>query len=302
MAIQGEKKLLEGKICLITGATSGIGKETAFGLAKAGGTVVIVARNPDKGARVVQEIKESTGNPNIDLLIADLSKQADIRNLATQFRQKYAHLHVLVNDAGAVYMRRQETPDGIEMTFGVNHLAEFLLTNLLIDMLKASAPSRIINVSSAAHLRARLDLTDLQGRKLFSGFRAYGASKLANLYFTYELARRLEGTGVTVNALHPGFVRSNFGRNNPGGIIVRALSAIMGISVEKGARTSIYLATSPEVKSVTGRYFVKCKAVRSSHASYDQDIGRRLWEISEELTGLARTGQEPAKVSVQGNS
>ncbi len=302
MVTQGEKKLLEGKICLVTGATSGIGKETALALAREGGTVVIVARNPEKGARVVQEIKDSTGNSNIDLLIADLSRQADVRNLATQFRQKYAYLHVLVNDAGAVYMRRQETVDGIEMTFGVNHLAGFLLTNLLLDMLKASAPSRIINVSSRAHVGAHLELDDLQGRKSYSGFRAYGASKLANLYFTYELARRLEGTGVTVNALHPGFVRSNFGRNNPGGIVVRALSALMGISVQKGALTSIYLATSPEVERVTGKYFVKCRPVRSNHISYDRDIARRLWDISEELTGLARKGEIPEKVSIQGNS
>lgn len=301
MAIQGKKRLLEGKICLVTGATSGIGKETAFGLAREGGTVVIVARNPEKGSRIVQEIKDSTGNPHVDLLIADLSRQADVRNLATQFRQKYAHLHVLVNDAGGVYMRRQETADGIEMTFGVNHLAGFFLTNLLLDILKASAPSRIINVSSAAHLRAHLDLADLQGKKTYSGVRAYGASKLAILYFTYELARRLEGTYVTVNALHPGFVRSNFARNNRGGFLVRVLSAIIGISVEKGARTSIYLATSPEVEHVTGKYFVKCKAVQSNHMSYDRELARRLWEISEELTGLARKGELAVKVPVQGN-
>ncbi len=301
MEIRGKKKLLEGKICLVTGATSGIGKETALGLAREGGTVVIVARNPEKGARVAQEIKILTGNPNVDLLIADLSKLADVRQLATQFRQKYAHLHVLVNDAGGVNMRRQETVDGNELTFGVNHLAGFLLTNLLLDRLKASAPARIINVSSAAHLRARLDLDDLQGRRTFSGFRAYGASKLANLYFTYELARRIEGTGVTVNALHPGFVRSNFGRNNPGGILVRVLSGIMGISIEKGSRTSIYLATSPEVEGVTGKYFVKCKPVSSSKVSYDREIARRLWEISEQLTGLAQEGKNGIKVPVEGN-
>jgi len=221
------------------------------------------------------------------LLLADLANLQDVRNLAAAFQQKYDQLHVLINNAGLFMLRRAETAEGFEMTFGVNHLAEFLLTNLLLDVVKSSAPARIINVSSAAHERAQLNLDDLQGKKSFSGMRAYGQSKLANLYFTYELARRLEGTGVTANALHPGFVKTNFGRNNPGGRVIGFISALFGISAQKGALTSIYLATSPDVEGVSGQYFVKCKAVPSSKVSQDAEIARQLWDTSEQLTGLA---------------
>lgn len=296
--MQANMRVLEGRICLITGATSGIGQATAIGLANAGGTVVIVARNHEKGISTVEEIQKLTGNPNIDMLVADLASQQDIHRLANEFQQKYSNLHVLINNAGILNMFRQESVDGIEMTFAINHLAGFLLTHLLLNELKISAPARIVNVSSAAHLRAHLNLDDLQGRTQYSGYRAYGQSKLANLYFTYELARRLKGTGVTANALHPGFVHTNFGRNNRGGKLIGALSTIMGISPEKGALTSIYLAISPELDKVTGNYFVKSKAVPSSPVSYDLTIAQRLWEISEQLTGFSEESAERIPVAI----
>ncbi|MEX2684782.1 MAG: SDR family oxidoreductase [Candidatus Sigynarchaeota archaeon] len=281
---------LDGKICLITGATSGIGKATAFGLAKAGGTVVIVARNREKGTSVVQSIKEKTGNTKIDLLIADLSRQADIRNLASTFKQNYDRLHVLINNAGIILFQRVETVDGLEMIFAVNYLSQFLLTNLLLDVIKRSAPARIINMSSNAQgwWGTRLDLNDLQGKKHFSGFLAYAGSKLAIICFTYELARRLEGTGVTVNALHPGLVKTNFGRSDQGkgpGFL-GFISTLFGTSPEKGARTSLYLAMSPDIEGVTGKYWKNCKQIRSAPISHDTGIARRLWDISEQLTGL----------------
>nr|MDO8085343.1 SDR family oxidoreductase [Candidatus Sigynarchaeum springense] len=280
---------LDGKVCLVTGATSGIGKETAFGLARAGGTVVLVARNQEKGAAVVRSIKEKTGNANISLLIADLSRQADIRNLASTFQQNYDKLHVLINNAGIILFQRVETVDGLEMIFAVNYLSQFLLSNLLVDVMKRSAPARIINMSSNAQgwLGTRLDLDDLQGERHFSGFLAYAGSKLAIICFTYELARRLEGTGVTVNALHPGLVKTNFGRSDQGKAagFIGFIAAMFGTSPEKGARTTMYLATSPDVAGITGKYWKNCKQIRSAPISYDTGIARKLWNISEQLTG-----------------
>lgn len=278
---------MKGKICLITGGTGGIGRVTAQALAQTGASVVMVARNPQKAEGVVREIREKTGNPQVDYLLGDLSVQADVRRVAAAFRERYNRLDVLINNAGLYFWKRQLSQDGIEMTFALNHLAYFLLTNLLLDMLIANAPSRIVNVSSVAHVGARLDLDDLQNKHWVFGWSVYGRSKLANLYFTYELARRLKGTGVTVNALHPGFVATNFGRSN-GGIfdLVFKIGQIAAISPEQGAKTSIYLATSPEVEGVTGKYFRKCKAIPSSRISYDEEIARRLWLLSEEMTGL----------------
>lgn len=197
-----------------------------------------------------------------------------------------------MNNAGSFFMSRQESVDGIEMTFALNHLGYFLLTNLLLDTLEASAPARIVNVSSAAHERAQIDFEDLQGRQKYSGWQAYGQSKLANVLFTYELARRLEGTGVTVNALHPGFVATNLGAGTYGliGRLFKKLVNLRGVSPEEGARTSIYLATSSEVEGVTRKYFVEQKAVPSSEASYDEATARRLWQVSAELTGLSVPG------------
>ncbi|MBN1485053.1 MAG: SDR family oxidoreductase [Chloroflexia bacterium] len=276
-----------GRVCLVTGAAAGIGAVTALELAQRGAAVVIVDRDAEKGAITAEQIRQRMGNPNVELMRADLSSQEEIRRLARQFKRRYQRLDVLVNNAGAMFERRQESVDGIEMTFALNYLGYFLLTNLLLDTIQASAPARIVNVSSRSHARARIDFDDLQSRSGYRGLQAYAHSKLAILLFTYELARRLEGTGVTANALHPGVVATNFGLNQGGilGLFMRLFRfAFMG--PEQGARTSIYLATSPEVEGVTGQYFVKCQAVSSSPASYDIATARRLWQVSAELVGL----------------
>ncbi len=274
-------KPMHGKVCIVTGAASGIGAMTAQALAQQGAAVILVGRDSEKGAVTVNRIKRQTGNPAVEFMRADLSAQKEIRRLAQQFRSHYQHLDVLVNNAGAIFARRQETVDGIEMTFALNYLSYFLLTNLLLDTIEASVPARIINVASRSHARAQIDFDDLQSRSGYRGLQAYAHSKLAIVLFTYELARRLEGTGVTVNALHPGVVATNFGMNESGilGLVMR-LFRFAFISPEQGAQTSIYLATSPEVEGVTGKYFVKCEAVPSSPASYDAATASRLWRVS----------------------
>jgi NAD(P)-dependent dehydrogenase (short-subunit alcohol dehydrogenase family) len=279
--------LLHGKVCMVTGATSGVGLVTAQALARQGATLIVVGRNPERGAATVSRIQHETGNSAVELIIADLSAQAQVRQLASEVQRRFARLDVLINNAGALFMQRQLSHDGIEMTFALNHLAYFLLTNLLLDHLKASPSARIVNVSSEAHRGARLDFADLQGQHRYRGWRAYARSKLANILFTYELARRLEGTSVIANALHPGFVATNFGRNNRGitAILLRLLQ-LAAISPEEGAQTIIHLASSAAVKDITGAYFVKKKAVRSSEVSYDRAAADRLWRVSVELTGL----------------
>jgi len=279
---------MQGKVCLITGGTSGIGKSTAHELARMGATVVIVGRNAQKTSQVVEEIRQASGNNAVDSLLADLSSQREVRRLANEFKSKYSHLHVLLNNAGAVFMRRQLSVDGIEMTFALDHLASFLLTNLLLDKIKASAPARIINVSSGAHTSGKIEFDNLQGERNYSS-RAYGNSKLATILFTMELARRLEGTGVTVNALHPGFAATGFGKNNPGFLmkIIRAVVPLIARSPAKGAETSIYLASSPEVQSITGKYFVDCKVTQPAPQATDMVVARRLWDVSAEMAHLA---------------
>src|SRR5579859_680962 len=217
---------MQGKICLLTGATSGIGKATALELANMGATVVLVSRNKDKGEALKSELVQQTGNTALDVLSADLSSQEAIRQLVAEFKQRYQQLHVLINNAGMFALSRQETVDGIEMTLAVNYLAPFLLTNLLLDVLKASAPARIVTVASDAQNLGLLNLDDLQMKKRYRIFGAYAQSKLAEILFTYELARRLEGTGVTANCLHPGFVRTNIGQDssNP---LLRSLTRII---------------------------------------------------------------------------
>jgi NAD(P)-dependent dehydrogenase (short-subunit alcohol dehydrogenase family) len=278
------------KICLITGATSGIGKATAMGLANMGASVVMVGRDRGRGEAALAEIKEKCTNASVDLMLADLSSQQEIRRLADEFKEAYPRLDVLINNAGLFRSKRITTADGLEMTFAVNHLAYFLLTKLLLDVLEASAPSRIVNVSSGEQRNGTIDFDDLQGEKGYEGPKAYSQSKLADVLFTYELARRLEGTGVTANCLHPGGripVRTNFGSGVSGvfGFTVRALRPLM-ISPEKGAETSIYLASSQEVEGLSGRYFVKKAESRSSDVSYDERIAKRLWEVSADLTNL----------------
>jgi retinol dehydrogenase 12 len=281
---------LSGKVCLVTGATSGIGAVTARELARRGASVVIVGRSPSKCEATVRGIREQTGSAAVESLVADLSAQAEVRRLAREFRQRQPRLDVLINNAGAVFLQRRESVDGIEMTFALNHLAYFLLTNLLLDLLTASTPARVINVSSAAYEGMTLDFDDLQEGRRYRGFRAYSRSKLANLLFTFELARRLEGTGVTVNALHPGFVATNFfAGNGPVGWLMRRSAGLFAIGPEEGARTTLYLASAPEVEGITGRYFVKGRPVASSPASRDPAAALRLWQVSEEMTGLAAT-------------
>jgi NAD(P)-dependent dehydrogenase (short-subunit alcohol dehydrogenase family) len=276
---------MKGKVCLITGATQGIGLAAAIDIAKHGPTMVLVARDPKRGEAAVAEVKEKSGNPSVELMLADLSSLASIRRLADTFKAKYDRLHVLINNAGAIAMQRSLTEDGYETTFAVNHLAYFLLTNLLLDVMKASAPARIINVSSEAQRQGTINFDDLHGERRYSGMRAYGQSKLANVLFTYELARRLQGTGVTANCLHPGVVATGFGRNNSGifKILVQIASPFL-LTPEKGARTTVYLATSPDVEGVTGKYFDKSREKKSIPESYDLAIAKRLWEVSEELT------------------
>lgn len=284
--------MMKDKVCLVTGATAGLGRATARQLARQGATVIVVGRDREKSRATVSDIKQQTGNPNVESMLADLSVQEEVRALAGQFKSKYQSLNVLVNNAGAIFLRRQESADGIEMTFALNHLSYFLLTNLLLDTLKASAPARIINVSSRAHVRVSgLNFDDLQNRKGYAGQQVYGQSKLANVLFTYELARRLEGSRITVNALHPGFVATRFATNN--GVLARLarpLLDLFAINVEEGAQTMVYLATSPEVEGMTGKYFYRQQAISSSPASYDEEAARRLWEVTATMTGLPIAG------------
>jgi len=279
---------MTGKICLVTGATAGIGAATALGLAQSGATVVILGRSAAKCQATVQHIQQQVPGAQVDYLQADLAAQADIRRATGEYAQRYAGLDVLINNAGINQIERQVSPDGIELVLATNHLSYFLLTHLLLDRLKARAPARIINVSSFVHSRAKINFENLQA----GGLSAYPQSKLANLLFTYELARRLDGSGVTVNALNPGLVRSAFGLNLPGpsALIKRVLNAVRGISPEEGAQTSLYLATSPEVAGVTGMYFEKCKPIQSSAAARSRADAQRLWDLSAQLTGLPANG------------
>ena len=276
---------MQGKTAIVTGGTNGIGLVTARALAGMGAQVTIISRNAEKCAAVAGAIQAEVGNP-VEFIAADLSTLAGIMQAAAAFKQRHTHLHVLVNNAGAMFTHRQLTSDGYEMTFALNHLNYFLLTNLLLDVLKASAPARIVNVSSGAHLRASLDFDNLQSEKHFASMQAYGQSKLANVLFTYELARRLEGSGVTANALHPGFIATGFARNN--GPLYNFGMNIIGLFIrkpEQGAQTSLYLASSPEVEGVSGKYFIDCKPVNSSPLSYDKALAEKLWQVSLELTG-----------------
>jgi len=275
---------MKGRICMITGANSGIGRATALGLAEMGATIIMICRDKNRGENAQSEIIEQTGNKSVDLFICDLSSQQSIRDFVSEFKQKYQNLHVLINNAGVVLRHRTLTVDGIETNLAVNHLAPFLLTNLLLDVIKESKPSRIINVSSAMHMNAQIDFEDLQSEKTYRGYRTYSRSKLALMYFTYELSKKLENTGVTVNSLHPGLIRTNLGRDQF--IVARWMQKHLFKSPKKGAETSIYLATSPEVENVTGKYFANKQPRKSSEESYNKELAKKMWEISSELTKL----------------
>jgi retinol dehydrogenase 12 len=277
-------KSMLNKTVLITGATSGIGLVTARELARRGAHVTIVSRSADKCAHVVDEIKEAVDNPNVEFIAADLSVRDEVHRTAYDFKKRHPRLDVLINNVGSIFMSRQVSKDGLEMTFALNHISYFLLTHLLLDVLKASAPARVINVSSNAHRRAKIWFDDIQLDKNYSGFAAYSQSKLCNILFTYELARRLEGSGVTVNALHPGFVASEFAKNN--GFLIRLimrLIAPIAKSINDGASTSIYLASSREVEGVSGKYFIDSRESASNPASYDKQAAEKLWNLSLEM-------------------
>jgi NAD(P)-dependent dehydrogenase (short-subunit alcohol dehydrogenase family) len=278
---------LTGKTCVVTGASSGIGFETARELTRRGARVTLLSRSAERCQAAAARIRQETGNPEVDFIAADLSSLAEIRRAAEEILRREERLDVLVNNAGGFFWKRRETVDGLELTFALNHLSYFLLTNLLLERLKASAPGRIVCVSSDAHRGAKLNFDDLQNKRKYAGFRTYAQSKLMNVLFTYELSRRLEGSRVTANALHPGFVASGFGKNN--GLLFRLampLAQLGAISPQEGARTSITLASSPEVEGVSGKYFTREKEVKSDPASYDEQSARWLWDVSAELTRL----------------
>jgi NAD(P)-dependent dehydrogenase (short-subunit alcohol dehydrogenase family) len=278
---------LDGRTCLVTGATSGIGLETARGLAALGAQVVMVGRDRERAAQARAEVIEKSGNDRVDVLLADLSSLAGVRDLAREFLAAYPALHVLVNNAGTVELRRTTTVDGFEKTFAVNHLAYFLLTNLLLPRLRESAPARIVNVASEAHRVGRLDLGDLQSEKSYAVARVYGTSKLLNLLFTVELAARLEGSGVTANSLHPGAVSTRLGKNN--GMVARLAIGLLRpffLTPEQGAANSIYVAAAEELEGVNGKYFVRQCAVEPSRRSRRRGLARRVWARSSALVGL----------------
>jgi retinol dehydrogenase 14 len=278
---------MAGRTVLITGATSGIGRATALGLARMGAHLTIIGRDRRRTEDAAREIR-AAGGGRVDLFIADMSSQAEVRELAEQVLQSLPRIHVLINNVGGYFDTRHVTADGLERTFALNHLAPFLLTNLLLEKLKQSASARVVTVSSNAQTTGRIDFSNLQGEKSYSGARAYSQSKLANVLFSYELARRLKGTSVTANALHPGVVSTSFGAEDPATvqrIFLPFLRPFMK-SPAQGAATSIHLASAPELGQVTGRYFANNHPKKSSGPSYDQATAARLWQVSADLVGV----------------
>ncbi len=279
-------KSLTGKTSIVTGANSGIGEEVALALATMGATVVMVCRDATKGETARKEIVARSGNSMVELMVTDLSSLTSVRTLAQKFLEIHDKLHILVNNAGVIMGKRVGTPDHLETTFEVNYLSHFLLTMLLLDVLKASAPSRIVNVTSSAHYRGKMDFDDLQEEKNFGAMKSYCQSKLAQVLFTHEMAKKLEGTGVTVNAVHPGAVRTRWGDEAGAlGIGIRIARPFM-LSPEKGAQTPIFVATSPEVEGITGKYWSKKKEKEPSKEADDENEARLLWAISAKLTGV----------------
>jgi retinol dehydrogenase 12 len=280
---------MNDKVCIVTGANSGIGLATAIGLAKQGAQVVMACRDLDRASEAQSKIKKDSGSDSVDLLQLDLGSQASIHAFAETFLAKYDRLDVHINNAAVVPTKRQETTDGYEAQFGVNHLGPFLLTNLLLDILKVSAPSRVVTVSSMLHVKGDINFDDLQSEQSYDAMKAYNNSKLANMLFAFELARKLEGTGVTSNALHPGVVNTALSRNIP--IFLKPLVKIAGLFMlnpDKGATTSLHVATNPDLETTTGKYFDECKDSRYSSKADDQEVATKLWELSEEMTAQSR--------------
>jgi retinol dehydrogenase-14 len=287
---------MAGRAVLITGGTGGIGKATAIGLAMIGARVGITGRDLARAEQAAADIRATSGNPAVDAFAADMTSQAEVRRLAASVLDAYPRLHVLLNNVGGFWAHRHLTADGLEHTFALNYLAPFLLTNLLLDRLKASAPARVITVSSGVQATGRIDFDDLQGAHNYSGQRAYNQSKLADVMFTNELARRLEGTGVTANSLHPGMVRTNFGAEDQAGwftVVGRVVLPLLK-TPEQGAQTSIYLASSPDVEGVTGKFFADREPLTANKIAYDTDMAARLWQVSADLVGIASSDTIPA--------
>lgn len=280
---------MQNKVVLITGATNGIGLEAARQIARTGATVVIAGRDANRLAQALADVRQSAGSANVDGLLADLTEVAGMRSLADEFLARYQRLDVLLNNAGALYTEHQLTADGFERTFALNHLSYFVVTQMLLATLQSSAPARIVNVSSTAHVGGAINFDDLHGMSGYSPLKAYSQSKLANVMFTYELARRLEGTGVTANVLHPGVVRSGFGHNNKGFVgritsgVLSMMQRVGGVDVVQGADTAVYLCCAPEVEGITGNYWYKRRQKESSPASIDQSQWTKLWEASEAM-------------------
>lgn len=291
--------LMTGKNVVVTGGTAGIGKATAVGLAALGARVAITGRDRIRAEAAAADIRAASGNPAVDVFSADMSAQAEVRRLAGEVLDAYPRLDVLVNNVGGFWAHRHVTADGLERTFALNHLGPFLLTNLLLDRLKASAPARVVTVSSGAHAAGRIDFDDLQGSTTYSGQRAYSASKLANVMFTYELARRLDGTGVTATVLHPGVVRTNFGADDQAGLIKAMLPLVRPFmkTPAAGAATPIYLASSAQVERVTGQYFANGKPKTSNKVAYDTSAAARLWKVSAALVGLTAVPTPAARTT-----
>lgn len=279
--------MTNGRVVVVTGATSGIGRAAATAIARSGARLVLVARDAARAAATVDEIGRATGNRDVDVVLGDLAVQADVRAVAETVGARHPRIDVLLNNAGVVHLKRTTTPDGIETTLAVNHLAPFMLTLLLRDALRAAAPARIVTVASEAHRFGRLDFDDLGNARRYRTMRVYGQSKLCNILFTYELARRLAGARVTANCLHPGAVATRLGQNN--GRVATVLTKLLAPffrSPEGGADTAVHLALSPEVADATGAYFANRRPIRSSRITYDECVQRRLWDASEALTGV----------------
>jgi NAD(P)-dependent dehydrogenase (short-subunit alcohol dehydrogenase family) len=279
---------MAGKVVLVTGGTGGIGKATAIGLAALGARVGITGRDIARAEQAAADIRTASGNPAVDSFAADMSSQAEVRRLASAVMNAYPRLDVLVNNVGGFWAHRHTTADGLEHTFALNHLASFLLTNLLLDRLKASAPARVVTVSSHVQAEGRIDFDDPQGARKYSGQSAYSQSKLANVLFTNELARRLEGTRVTATSLHPGFVRTHFGDEDQAGFFALISGIVRPFlrTPAQGAQTSIYLASSPDVEGVTGQFFANSKPKTANKVAYDTAIAARLWQVSADLVGM----------------
>ncbi|CAN5284726.1 SDR family oxidoreductase [soil metagenome] len=282
---------MNGRVCAITGASSGLGYETALALARRGATVAMLCRSEERGEQARAAITAKTGNADLHVVHCDHANLDTVRSAAAELLARFDALHVLVNNAGLMLSQRRITVDDLEETFQVNHLSAFLLTDLLRDRLVASAPARVITVSSVAHRAGLLDFDDLQSVRFYDGWSVYARSKLANVLFTYELARRLQGTSVTANTLHPGIVRTGFGHNN--GLVMQAFMTVtqlppLAVSSRRGARTQVWLAAAPEVEDCSGRYYVRRRERRSSRTSHDADSQRRLWDASVALLGGMR--------------